>query len=86
MPKQDRKSKMISLRVTASEYDSLHALYPSHGARNVSDLARLALQQVIGNSPRLDGDLLTKVHSIDERLSIVEVHLSHLLARQKITE
>jgi hypothetical protein len=46
MPKQDRKSKMISLRLTAGEYAALHALYPSYGARNVSDLARLASQQV----------------------------------------
>lgn len=85
MPKQDRKSKMISLRLTADEYDSLHALYSSYGARNVSDLARLALQHITRNSPSSESALLSKVQNIDERLGTVEIHLSRLLARQKIT-
>lgn len=85
MPKQDRKSKMISLRLTAGEYAALHALYPSYGARNVSDLARLALQQVMGNSLTSDTVLSTKVHNLDERLNVVELQVSLLLERQSVT-
>jgi hypothetical protein len=79
MAKQDRKCKMISLRITAGEYDALHTLYPSYGARNVSDLARLALQQVIQNPVSSDNGLLARIHDMDDRLRAVEVELSGFL-------
>lgn len=72
MPKQDRKCKMISLRITAGEYEALHTLYPTYGARNVSDLARLALQHVIGKTLISDVGLHAKVHDMEGRLRIVE--------------
>jgi hypothetical protein len=82
MAKEDRKCKMISLRITAGEYDALHTLYRSYGARNVSDLARLALQHVLGKALSTDdGALHTKVHDMDERLRVVEEAIA-LLAEQ----
>ena len=48
MSEQNRKCKMISLRLSAEEYHALQTLYPSYGARNISDFARLAMQRVIG--------------------------------------
>jgi hypothetical protein len=85
MPKQNRKSKMISLRLTAREYDALNTLYPSYGARNMTELARLALQRVIGNSPGSDGELLLKVRDLDERMNAVEGKLSFLTEREKVS-
>ena len=41
----DRRKKMISLRLSEEEYELLKASYHTHGARNVSDLARQALQR-----------------------------------------
>jgi len=74
---------MISLRLTAGEYDALSALYPSYGARNMTELARLALQRVIGNFPGYDGELLLKVRDLDQRLNVVEGKLSFLTEREK---
>lgn len=83
MQKQDRKCKMISLRLTAGEYDALRSIYASYGARNVSDLARLALQRVIGSAIGSDGKILNRVHNLDERLNAVEVQVSRLLSGPK---
>ena len=43
----ERKKKMISLRISDAEYAVLKSQYRTHGARNVSDLARLALQRIM---------------------------------------
>ena len=43
MSDSDRKQRMISLRLSDEEYQGLKAHYRAHGARNISELARLAL-------------------------------------------
>lgn len=82
MPKPNRKSKTISLRLTADEYDALYTLYPSYGARNVTELARLALHRVIGGSPGTGNELLVTMRDLDQRLSAVEGKLSLLVERE----
>jgi hypothetical protein len=85
MPEQNRKSKMISLRLSVEEYQALHTLYPNYGARNVSDFARLAMQRIIG-LPHPPVDIsVAKIHELDERLSAVESMLAHLSEREKET-
>ena len=72
MSEQGRKCKMISLRLSAEEYQALHRLYPSYGARNLSDFARLAMQKVIGDQfPAADGSA-AKIHELDMRLTALE--------------
>lgn len=83
MPDQNRKNRMISLRLSEEEYAALRTHYSSYGARNVSDLARLALQRVIAESPAPEPELLVKVRELDHRLNAVEDGLSFLLAREK---
>ena len=68
MSDHKRLSKMISLRLSAEEYEALRTLYPNYGARNVSDFARMAIQRVIGNSLASDG-LVTTVNDLDRRLA-----------------
>ena len=55
----------------------------SYGARNVSDLARLALQRVIAQLP-VEVELRAKVRELDQRISAVEVDIAHLLERNKV--
>ena len=83
MSEQNRKSKMISLRLSVEEYQALHKLYPSYGARNVSDFARLAMQRVIGHPIPSVNTSVAKIHELDERLSAVEESIALLLDREK---
>ena len=79
-----RKNRMISLRLSEEEYALLRSRYSSYGARNVSDLARLALDRIMGQAPSSDGDLLAKVNDINLRLDAVEQHVALLLDRGKM--
>lgn len=78
MPDQSRKCKMISLRLTAEEYDAMHTLYSRYGVRNVSEFARLAMQRAIGQAPLSDGAVVDKIQNLDERLSAVEGRIALL--------
>lgn len=84
MSAQKRRNRMISLRLSEEEYAALRAHSLSYGARNVSDLARLALQRVIAQSPTSQAELLAKVNELDHRLNTMEVRVAHLLEREKV--
>ena len=75
---------MISLRLSEEEYAVLHAQYPNHGARNVSDLARLALQRVIAGSPASQAEVAAKVYELDHRMNAVEADIARLREREKV--
>jgi len=75
---------MISLRLSEEEYAVLHAQYPNHGARNVSDPARLALQRVIAEPPASQAGVVAKVYELDHRMNVVEAELARLLEREKV--
>jgi hypothetical protein len=83
MPDQNRRNKMISLRLSEEEYAVLRAHSSSYGARNVSDLARMALQRVITQLPTPQTELHAKVNELDRRLNEMEAHLANLLGRGK---
>jgi hypothetical protein len=75
----DRRKKMISLRLSEEEYELLKASYHSHGARNVSDLARQALHHIMTGSPvPMTGspvpqpDFAAKLAELDGRVHALE--------------
>lgn len=70
------KSRMISLRLSAEEYESLRNLYASYGARSVSDFARLAMKRLIAGAFASDDAVLLRLNDMDERLRSVEARLS----------
>jgi hypothetical protein len=72
---------MISLRLSAVEYEALHSLYPSYGARNISDFARLAMQRIIGKSLASEDAFVAKMRELDNRLNAAEANIALLLAR-----
>jgi hypothetical protein len=82
MSDHTRRSKMISLRLSAEEYEALRTLYPNYGARNISDFARLAIQRIISNPVAADSGLLTIVQDLDHRLGRLEYQFSRLLGSQ----
>ena len=70
------KSRTISLRLSAEEYAALQSLYPTYGARSVSDFARLAMKRVIVGAFASDDALLIRLNTLDERLKSVEARFS----------
>ena len=84
MPDFDRKQKMISLRLSEEEYQGLNTHYRAHGVRNISELARLALQRIVAESPGADRSVAARLSELDERLRQVESQVSLLVEREKV--
>jgi hypothetical protein len=72
MPDSSSRSKMISLRLSEGEYEGLKKRYRTYGARNVSDLARLALQRIMNGSAVSHDDCATKLAELDDRVKLLE--------------
>ena len=83
MSDSESKKRMISLRLSEAEYSALKTQYRAYGARNVSDMARLALQRVMRDEPDTRGAFSDKLAVHDVRLSRVESQITLLLERDK---
>jgi hypothetical protein len=83
MPDSDRKQKMISLRLSEEEYQGLKAHTRAHGARNISELTRLALQRIVAESDGAEDGVAVRLSELDERLRQVESQVSLLVEREK---
>ena len=77
-----RKSKMISLRISAEEYEVFKQLYPAHGARNLSDFARLAMQRITEEAPHASNGMSLKIQELDGRLVALEARVARLLGER----
>jgi hypothetical protein len=60
---------MISFRVSDTEYQALQMLHHLHGARNVSDFARLAVTRMISD---------LRVVELEQRVDLISGQLKHL--------
>jgi hypothetical protein len=83
MPDSDRRRKMISLRLSDVEYEVLKTHYRTYGARNVSELARLALQRIMTGPDAPQDGFAARLVELDERVHQLESHVSLLLEREK---
>jgi hypothetical protein len=72
MPDLARRRKMISLRLSEVEYELLKKHYRTYGARNVSDLARLALQRIMNGSAASQDSYAAKLAELDNRVHALE--------------
>jgi len=74
MTLDSRRSKMVTFRVSMEEYHSLEAACMARRARSISESARAAVQQWIGetsSSKPLDGEL----HHIERRIHVLALGL-----------
>jgi hypothetical protein len=81
MPEPKKKSKMISVRLSMEEYESLKAIFPSLGVRSVSEFARDAMQRLLHNASNGDSrtaDLDIKVRVLDTKLTRLQGEVSQL--------
>ena len=74
----DHKTKMISLRLSAVEFDFLRNRYQSYGARNVSDLARLAVQRMMNGSDNPDNSTAAKVAVVEQSVTDLNSRMATL--------
>ena len=78
----DRKHKMISIRLSEIEYQFLKTQYETFGVRNVSDLARLAVQRIMDGSPVGQNPLAEKLVDLDNRVRSLEAQISAMTQRK----
>lgn len=71
-----RRKKMISLRLSEEEYELLKTRYRTYGARNVSELARLALHRMMAGPAGPQDGFAEKLAELDERVRALESHIA----------
>jgi hypothetical protein len=71
-----RKNRIISLRLSEEEYESLKSRYASHGVRSLSEFARDAMQRMLeqGGGPGIE----TRVQALDGKLAVLANEVSRL--------
>ena len=66
------RRKMISLRLSEDEYEALKKRYRAYGVRNVSELARLALQLILNGPDDPQDASATTLAQLDDRVHALE--------------
>jgi hypothetical protein len=81
----NRKSKMVSFRLSPDEYRMYRDACEMHGIETISELARKAMQQlaasVNGSAPVLPGSLDDQVRDLRERITHLQEEVN-LLSRR----
>jgi hypothetical protein len=75
MSATNSRKKMISLRLSEVEYEIIRTQYLIHGARNVSDLARLALQRMMNGSSVFQDAITARIVELEVRVRALESEL-----------
>jgi hypothetical protein len=86
MPALDHKTKMISLRLSEVEFDFLKTRYQTYGARNVSDLARLAVQRMMHGWDNPGNNIAVKMAALDSRIAALESRIALLAEQERVTQ
>ena len=73
----NRKSRMISLRLSDDEYEALRTIYRSHGSRSLSEFARDAMKKVIKEDAAASSTLESRLLNLDTRMQ----ELDHVVGR-----
>ena len=73
---------MISLRISEEEYESFKSYSQKHGARSVSELARIALHRLLGRHGGLSAGVELRLDEFDGRLRVVEHRMQEIAGPQ----
>lgn len=73
---------MISVRVSAEEYETLKAMYEARGIRSVSELARDAMHRFLNTSPAPEHAACeNQIRTLDARLNTLQGEIKQLSKR-----
>lgn len=75
-----RKTRILSLRLSEQEFESLRTLYAAHGVKSVSEFVRAAIERVISQPPQDRYPLEMRVEEMDGRLHVLDGEVSRLAA------
>jgi hypothetical protein len=75
---QTRKNRIISLRLSEEEYESLKTIYEARGVRSLSEFARDAMHRVVGEGPPNGADLHDRVELLNGKVALLEGEVSRL--------
>lgn len=75
----ESRSRMISFRLTAEEYDRFRDLCYSTGIRSVSEMARTAINMMLAQPARAPHETLeTRVSELESRLHLLSLEMKKL--------
>lgn len=75
----ESRSRMISFRLTAEEYDRFRELCYSNGIRSVSEMARTAINMMLSKPDRAPQEALeTRISEIESRLHLLSLEIKKL--------
>lgn len=66
-----RRCRMVSFRLSDEEYEGLKSICMTVGARSLSDVARDAVQRMLGNGVASKKDLEAEVDSLTARMNLL---------------
>ena len=70
------RSRMISFRLSAEEYERFRELCFSLGIRNLSEMARAAINMLLDNAPRAaESSLAARVSELEGKLNLLSLEL-----------
>jgi len=75
MANPDSRNKVVSIRLSETEYALLKERRRAYGARNVSDLARLALDRLLAGPAVNHSAVAAKLADLDGRVHALESQL-----------
>ena len=73
MPRLNRRSKVVSIRLSAEEYDQLRSLCVTTGVGSFSELARAAMKKLLAQQEAGSPD-----NAVEARVSQMDVRVSAL--------
>ena len=75
---QKRKSRIMSLRLSEEEYESLKSVYAARGVRSMSEFARDAMLQLVGHAAADGAPLEDRIQLLDGKLAMLEGEVNRL--------
>ncbi len=75
-----RRSRMVSFRLSEEEYEGLKHVCMTAGARSLSDIARDAVQRLLGNATQNKADSDAQLGVLYQKLGALEAEVKRLAA------